>query len=64
MARPGYIEITMKIMMSDSHNLPGEAVTPAHGLNITNNNISNSANIRPTGSVSDIVNSPGTIDWR
>ena len=29
----GYIEITMKIMMSDSHNLCGELVTPQHGLN-------------------------------
>ena len=29
----GYIEITMKIMMSDSHNLCGEVVTPQHGLN-------------------------------
>ena len=35
----GYIEITMKIMMSDSHNLSGDVLTRQHGVNVTNINI-------------------------
>ena len=43
----GYIEITMEIMMSDSHNLSPQVLTPQHGLYITKTNIFDEQISRP-----------------
>ena len=62
----GYIEITMKIMMSDSHNLCGELVTPQHGLNkyFTTKQHLWSANIRLADRLYWILSTAGElVQW-